>query len=31
MIHAERKESVIRLVSGRLPSRRERRIYEEDA
>ena len=31
VIHAERSESVIRLVSARLASRRERRIYEEDA
>jgi uncharacterized DUF497 family protein len=31
VIHAERSESEIRLVSARLASRRERRIYEEDA
>lgn len=31
VIHAERTESDIRLVSARLASRRERRIYEEDA
>jgi hypothetical protein len=31
VIHAERSESVIRLISARLASRRERRIYEEDA
>jgi uncharacterized DUF497 family protein len=31
VIHAERSEAVIRLVSARLASRRERHIYEEDA
>ena len=31
VIHAERSESDIRLISARLASRRERRIYEEDA
>jgi hypothetical protein len=31
VIHAERSESVIRLIRARLASRRERRIYEEDA
>ncbi|MHB8837752.1 MAG: BrnT family toxin [Gemmatimonadaceae bacterium] len=30
VIHAERNESDIRLISARLASRRERRIYEED-
>jgi uncharacterized DUF497 family protein len=30
VIHAERSESVIRLISARLACRRERRIYEED-
>ena len=31
VIHAERSESDIRLISARPASRRERRIYEEDA
>ena len=31
VIHAERSESDIRLISARLASRRERRIYEENA
>ncbi|MBX9928455.1 MAG: BrnT family toxin [Gemmatimonadaceae bacterium] len=31
VIHAERNESEIRLISARLASRRERRTYEEDA
>ena len=31
VIHAERSESDIRLISARLASRRERRTYEEDA
>lgn len=31
VVHAERSESDIRLISARLASRRERRIYDEDA
>ena len=31
VIHAERSESDIRLISARPAIRRERRIYEEDA
>lgn len=31
VIHAERGESDIRLISARLASRQERRTYEEDA
>ena len=31
VIHAERSESDIRLISARPASRRERRIYEADA
>ena len=31
VIHAERSESEIRLISARLASRRERRTYEKDA
>jgi len=31
VIHAERSESDIQLISARLASRRERHIYEEDA
>lgn len=30
VIHAERSESAIRLISARLASRRERHTYEED-
>ena len=31
VVHAERAESDIRLISARSAGRRERRIYEEDA
>lgn len=30
VIHAEQSEADIRLISARLASRRERRVYEED-